>query len=154
MGFGCLSGLYVISLGLWIATLFWHLRGDLFIGGLPINWSFVPAHAVVPLWIADRCFGWSLIVAFVAGLLAPAGFFRRARGRGGRALLLSYALPTLLICITFVGALVYLMCLGWIGFGRGAVRYSPSDVLSAGIVAAVPLTTAVAALFAARRSRV
>ena len=146
--FGWLTVVYLV-LGS-IAVVFLATTVSFLESGARADWAFVPGHAIIPLWIATSLF---CLPAFLAATVpAPFGFFRHARGKTCRGLLLAYALTTLVLAAVVVGARLYLVIAGAIPTSANSqVLFTAEDVVGSLIACSMAVVPALAALVALRR---
>ena len=127
------------------------IAGAAFLGVLfpiDVNWSAVPVHAIIPIWISYIWY-----CGFVlAAIPAPMGFFRRARRAPARVPLLIYALATFTMAMVSMAAIIYLARFPLIPLSTIGTRiYSLGDIVPVLIISSIQCAPAVAALIALRR---
>ncbi len=146
--FGWLTVLYVVLGVVLIAFLLFDLG---FVSPGPIDWSYVPKHAIVPLWMVKTFYWVPALLAFT--VLAPIGFFRHASARPAPRLLIGYAMGTFVILAALVAAPLILTLAGDVPTSNSSgVTFTSADVVGS-LVMSIPLgVPAVAALLAARMS--
>lgn len=124
--FGWLTLIYLLIGALYLAFMIPTMG---FLSPSRVDWSYVPIHALVPLWImmTPYCF----IVLLLFTVLAPIGFFYRAMNRPSRSLLSVYACGTFVVITVTIGSASFLYIAGNVPLSKHSwVNYTLGDVLA------------------------